>query len=291
MSAGRLVILAGGISSRMRNAAVYSTHTDPKLLDDAARKAKAMIGLGEGDRPFMDYLLFNARETGYEEIVIVVGAADQSIRGYYGALDRDNVFRGLKISYAIQEIPANRSKPLGTADALLQALRSRSDWSGQTFSVCNSDNLYSRRALKQMAASRHRNAFADYDRSALQFESSRIAGFAVTKKDEESYLVDIIEKPGLDQIQEVADRNGRIGVSMNLYRLYYDMILPYLENAPMHPVRQEKELPAAVAAMARDFPKSVYAYPLHEHVPDLTSRGDIDVVKEYLRKEFTDFSF
>lgn len=291
MITNRVVILAGGISSRMKNAPTSLGRIDPRLLQDAAQKAKAMIGLGEGQRPFLDYLMFNARQAGYRDIVIVIGAADHSIRDYYGTKDRDNQFRGLSISYATQEIPAGRSKPLGTADALLQALRFRPDWQGNPFCVCNSDNLYSRHALNLLAESEHENALADYDRSALQFDSERIAGFAVIKKNAQNYLLDLIEKPLLQEIEDAADQHDRIGVSMNLYRLQYDAILPYLENVPLHPIRQEKELPAAVAAMARDYPRSIYVYPLNEHVPDLTSPADIEVVQEYLMREFKDFSF
>jgi glucose-1-phosphate adenylyltransferase len=69
------------------------------------------------------------------------------------------------------------------------------------------------------------------------------------------------------------------------------MILPYLESIPLHPERQEKELPTAVIMMIRDYPQSCYAHPLKEHVPDLTSRDDIAVVQAYLEREFKDISF
>jgi hypothetical protein len=126
----------------------------------------------------------------------------------------------------------------------------------------------------------------DYDRAALCFETGRTQHFAVLERDEQGSLVDIIEKPTPEQIQKVAGAEGRVGVSMNLFRFSYDMILPFLHDVPLHPVRMEKELPAAVMMMVEEFPGSMKAIPRAEHVPDLTSAQDIIIVEELLRKEF-----
>ena len=170
---------------------------------------------------------------------------------------RGNEFHGMEISYAVQRIPAGRTKPLGTADALLCALRVRSDWRGTTFTVCNSDNLYSRNVLNRLIACGHICALIDYDREALGFEPSRIR-----------------------------DSSGRVGVSMNIFRFAYDTVLPFLEEVPLHPVRMEKELPVAVARMIEKSPRSVLTIPVSEYVPDLTGRGDIAVVQEYMRTHY-----
>ncbi len=291
MSDGRLVILAAGISSRMKKSAVPQMIADKTLIDDADYKAKSMIGVGKDHRPFLDYLLYNARQTGYKDVLIIVGEKDDSIRKYYGQKDRDNEFHGLKISYATQWIPTGKEKPIGTADALYQGLKYRSDWSGLQFTVCNSDDLYSEKALKLMLQNDFKNAIIDYDRRALQFEWNRIEKFAVTIKDEEGFLTNIIEKPSEDQIRAAEGKNGFIGVSMNIFRLKYDMIYPFLEKVPFHPVRNEKELPEAVTMMAAAHPKSVFAFPFAEHVPDLTDKNDILPVKKYLETHFENAAF
>ncbi len=285
----QLVILAGGISSRMKKASDVAL--TPALQDDADTKSKAMIGLGESGRPFLDFLLFNVREAGYRDVVIVVGKGDASIRSYYGAKDRGNEFEGLSVSYVVQPVPPGRVKPLGTADALLHALRARPDWAGTRLTVCNSDNLYSRHALKLMRTAPSGCAMIDYDRRALAFPASRIEQFAVILRDENSRLVSIVEKPGPEDLERARDRSGRIGVSMNIWRFPYDRILPCLEETPLHPVRQEKELPAAVLILLRRWPGSLVTIPLGEHVPDLTDRRDILEVQKYLAREFPDFSF
>ena len=290
MTGEKLVVLAGGISSRMKKPAEKEEHIDGRLLNESDEKTKSMIGVGRDYRPFLDYLLYNARCSGHTDILIVVGEKDESIRKYYGGQDKNNKVFGLNISYAIQKIPEGFSKPIGTADALYQGLVSVPEWSGCSFTVCNSDNLYSIKALETVLNSSYMNMLIDYDRSALEFETDRIARFAVTKKNEKGFLLDIIEKPSIEEIHMVKGKDGFIGVSMNIFRLQYDMIMPLLEKVPFHPVRNEKELPEAVKMMANEVPESVYAYPMAVHVPDLTNKNDIIPVQKYLEKHYPDFA-
>lgn len=291
MAGGKLVVLAGGISSRMKKSVVSEMPIDNSLISDADLKAKSMIGVGRDHRPFLDYLLYNAREAGYTDVLVVIGEKDDSIRNYYGKKESGNDFHGLSISYAVQKVPPGRQKPMGTADALYQGLGAAGEWSGQKFTVCNSDNLYSQKALKLMLETEHENAMVDYDRDALEFELDRIARFAVTLKDEEGYLTGIVEKPSEDQIKASKGKNGFIGVSMNIFGLQYDMIYPFLEKVPFNAVRNEKELPEAITMMIRENPKCLFTYPLAEHVPDLTAKTDILPVKQYLEKHFAQASF
>ena len=284
-----LLVLAGGISSRMRRPG--SKALDARLEADADAKSKGMIGVGKDGRPFLDYVLFNAREAGFRDITIVVGEKDHSIREYYGPADRGNPFHGMSIGYAIQPIPPGRTKPLGTADAMMWGLRARPDWEGMWFTVCNSDNLYSVRAMKILRESRADCTFIDYDRAALEFESERIAAFSVLLTDAQHRLLEIVEKPDPETSARLVGPGGRVGVSMNIFSFAYDRIAPLLERVPPHPVRQEKEIPTAVMMMLTEKPGSVITVPLAEHVPDLTNRDDIGRVQEFLAREFRKFSW
>jgi glucose-1-phosphate adenylyltransferase len=259
---------------------------DEKLLKETETKAKSMLSVGMNDRPFMDYLLYNAVEAGFRDVLIVLNEKDDSIKSYYGLEDEGNEFLNLKISYAIQKIPEGRVKPLGTADALLQGLQQKRDWAGSKFIVCNSDNLYSVAALRLLLEDEHLNSLIDYNREALEFERSRILKFAVITKNEERYLTDIIEKPNEEELEKAKDKNGVIGVSMNIFSFSYDLIYRYLERTPIHPVRNEKEIPSALTIMIKENPQSMYCYPLSEHVPDLTEKEDIPAVKKYLQEKF-----
>jgi ADP-glucose pyrophosphorylase len=168
----------------------------------------------------------------------------------------------------------------------MQAMNVRRDWRGKKFTICNSDNIYSQRALGLLRETHHPCALIDYDREALQFRDERIEQFAVIHKDVEGYLVDIVEKPTTEQIQSATDSSGRVGISMNIFRFSYDLILPLLERLPLHPVRQEKEIPHAVKLLVQQNPRAVGTIPLSEYVPDLTTKSDIPLVREYLKREF-----
>lgn len=275
----------------MRQPAKNLQGIDRTLLLQADERTKGMIGVGKGERPFLDYLLYNARQAALTDIEIVIAKDDLVVKDFYGTKDRGNSFHGLSISYAYQHIPAGRRKPLGTADALLQALRARPDWSGGDCIVCNSDNLYSERAFRLLAESQDLNALIDYDSDGLEFEPERIAQFGIMKKDKEGYVVGITEKPDPEDLNQAQKDSHGWRVSMNIFRFECDRILPYLENCPLHPVRQEQELPLAVHRMVQDHPRTVRAIPLKEHVPDLSYKTDILRVQKYLQDHIPDLDW
>ena len=281
-----LVILAGGISSRMKKAASSSSGIDPVVARDAMQKPKAMLGVGDQQRPLLDYLLYNIHAAGYHDVVLVVGENDQSIREYY----KMHTHHGLELSYITQPIPDGRSKPLGTADALLRVLNARNTWRGRKFTVCNSDNIYSRNALRLLREHPHSCSMIDYDCNGLKFEQKRIEQFSIIRKDSEGFLTRIIEKPSPEDFSNAAIPDGRVGISMNIFRFSYDTIYSILERVPLHPIRQEKELPCAVTMLVEEHPRSMMTIPLAEVVPDLTYQTDIPLVQEYLLKEFPHFS-
>lgn len=272
------MILAAGMSSRMKKEVTGVSPAVGKLVAEANQKPKAMIGLGKAGRPFMDYLLFHAAKAGYREALLVINERDGFTEPYYAGRE----LWGLKLSFARQEIPSGRKKPLGTADAVLQGMLVKPDWAGGRFTVCNSDNLYSVEVLGKLLEDTHLCAMIDYDRDALGVEAERVKAFAVIWKDEEGYLMDIVEKPGPAEIEKARDSNGRVGVSMNIFRLDYDAVLPMLKACPLHPQRQEKELPTALKMLLKNNPQAIFTIPVAEPVPDLTSKGDLLKVQTYL---------
>lgn len=288
MNDPNIVILAGGISSRMKKSASAAQGLEQSLVKDAVAKSKSMIGVGIEQRPFLDYLLYNVREAGYRNVVLLIGQNDATLREYYGGKTRPKILSSMNISFVIQPIPEGRSKPLGTADALLRSLEARPDWTSKQFTVCNSDNLYTVETLKLLLDSPERNALIDYDFDGLRFPRERIFQFAVLKIDADGYVTDILEKPSEEQLQEAGHHPG---VSMNIFRFSYDDILLYLKQVPLHPERSEKELPEAVRMMVRDTPHTVKAYRRSEYVPDLTTVDDIPQVRQYLHEHFSAVQF
>jgi glucose-1-phosphate adenylyltransferase len=175
---------------------------------------------------------------------------------------------------------------MGTGDALMQTLVQYPILRKEVFTVCNSDNLYSVEAMQSLLKSTSSNAFIAYDREGLNFHLSRIATFALLSISAEGFLLDIIEKPGLQQAAAFKDASGRLRVSMNLWKLNGSDVFQYLKELEPHPVRNEKELPTAILHMIRAFPKKMKAIPQFEHVPDLTSKEDIAILKDYIQQHY-----
>jgi glucose-1-phosphate adenylyltransferase len=280
-----LIILAGGTSSRMKNSMI-SKNLSEEELKNANTRSKALLEFGNGKRPIIDFLLLNAKKAGYQKIVIVIGEQGALFKKYYGNKQKNNSFKGLSISYATQYIPKGRNKPLGTADALFQALEQYPVLKSTSFTVCNSDNLYSIKALQALLICKDSNAFINYDRDALQFPIEKIQCFALTLVDKNFHLETIIEKPSMNQVSNYKDAKGKYRVSMNVFKFKGTEIYSFLKNCPIDPKRNEKELPSAILKMIRESNAYIKGIPFAEHVPDLTSKEDIAIMKDYIATHY-----
>ena len=153
---------------------MISKNLSEEELKNANTRSKALLEFGNAKRPILDFLLLNAEKAGYKKVVIVIGEQGALFKEYYGKQLKDNSFKGLSISYAIQYIPKGKDKPFGTADALFQALTQFPELQHEVFTVCNSDNLYSVAALQALLICKDANAFINYDRDALLFPMEKI---------------------------------------------------------------------------------------------------------------------
>jgi glucose-1-phosphate thymidylyltransferase len=280
-----LLILAAGASSRMKESQNIEDLSSSDFIV-ANTMSKALIGYGKEQRPILDFLLKNAKKAGYKNVCLVIGKESDAFKTFYGNKTKDNPFKGLRISYATQYIPNGREKPFGTADAVSQALEQYPHLQKEVFTVCNSDNLYSVKALKALATTNSLNAFIAYDRDGLQFSTKRISNFALVLLDEDNNLIDIVEKPSVSNIEKYKDANGKFRVSMNIFKFDGTAMFQYLNNCPIHPKRNEKELPTAVLNFCGDHPGQFEGIAFCEHVPDLTMKDDIQTFKLYLKENF-----
>jgi len=280
-----LIILAGGMSSRMKKPST-SKKVNEDETNQANNRSKSLISVGNSGRPLMDYLLFNAKKAGYKNIYIVINEKGGLFKEFYGNKNANNNFKALNISFPIQYIPKERIKPFGTADAVFQAVEQFPELQSQQFTVCNSDNLYSQNSLQILRKTKNQNALISFDRDALAFSLEKIYSFAIMNLDDNNYLKDIIEKPTITEAKDYKDANGKIRVSMNIFKMDGKTIYPYLKNCPIHPVRNEKEIPTVVLNCVADYPDSFAAIPLSEHVPDLTAKDDIIIIKDFLKKHY-----
>ena len=281
----KLLILAGGMSSRMKKALAEDTSLDSKIIEQANTLPKCMIGLGKNGRPFLDYVLYNASNAGIQEVILLLNPKDTVTQPYYENLTSTGNNWGLHIKFARQYIPENREKPLGTTDAIEQALAQHPEWVESRFIACNGDNLYPVSAFQMLAEDAHPNAMLDWDSVGNTIERTR--NCAIIKKDAEGFLLDLLEKPNDEEWEEIVNTMPRIGISWNIFAFNAKDLLPFMQKTPLHPVRNEKEIPVTVRLWANEVPGSIYTILISEVLPDLTSKHDIAAIQAILENEYS----
>ena len=269
-----LVIMVGGASSRMKRS--LKAKTDQKgVMDNIPHKS--LIPVGKNSRPFLYYLVRNAVDAGYTKLYLITSPENDV---FQNMIDNGGLPSGMDVFLAIQNVPEGRAKPLGTADALQQCLDQYPELKQTTFTVCNGDNLYSVGALKDLKSARKApHALISYGSSGFEYTEERIAKFAVMDISDDGFLQQIIEKPNVEDVPKYRDESGELRVSMNIFSFSGKEIYPYLKNCPIDPVRDEKELPKAVAILVEEHSQSVLCIPRSEHIPDLTDANDIQLFK------------
>jgi glucose-1-phosphate adenylyltransferase len=255
----RLLILAGGMSSRMKKELKNDNSLDARLIEQANTLPKGMIGLGRNGRPFLDYLVYNAAQAGVEEVLLLLNQKDTVTQPHYENLQREGKTWGVKMLFARQIIPEGREKPLGTADAVWQALAQHYPWQTSRFVVCNSDNLYPVAVLKRLLEDVHPNALPEFD--SRPYTEAQVRNCAIILKDKAGFLTDLIEKPDDKEWNALVQTQPKIGVSWNIFAFQGEELLPFLEKTPLS-ARNEKELPETVRLMAEE--KDIFCLPATE---------------------------
>ena len=270
-----LLIMAGGASSRMKRSLSQSNLTqDEKNL--AGKVHKSLIPLGKEKKPLLFYLISNAVAVGVTDIYLITSSENEPFQKLVGTSKINNSFAGAKVHFAIQYLKKGHIKPIGTADAVEQTLVQYPELIEQTFIICNGDNLYSKAAFKNLLKPRKvTNALISYARSGLRFKDERIEKFAVMDVDSLGYLKKIIEKPDPKTVEKYRDTTGEIRVSMNIFSFSGKQLNTYLKNCPIHPERNEKELPEAIRLLNIKEPNQIKCFGMKEHILDLTSADDI----------------
>lgn len=273
-----IVILAAGMSSRMKKSTDSSIGSTK--ADEANKKSKSLITFG--NKPFIYFLLENIVDAGFQNVIMVVG---QDYEDFKNEMDKFPNISKINIEYAIQSIPENRVKPFGTADAVYQTMDQIDKLKNQSFCVCNSDNLYSTKSLKLIRENSYDNAVLAYDRDSLNFPKDRVSSFSILMINSEFNLVNFIEKPTQEQVEQNLDDNGKIRVSMNIFKFDGSQAFEFIKSCPVNPLRNEKELPSAIVNMISHDSLYMKGIPIAEHVPDLTSKSDIQIIQKLIESK------
>ena len=270
-----IVVLAAGMSSRMKKS--VDLKIDHKKVNEANNKSKSLITFN--NKPFIYFLLKNIVDAGFENVIMVVG---KDFEDFKNRIDELKLPSKIKVKYAVQKIPNDRVKPFGTADAVSQTMQQMPELQKTSFCVCNSDNLYSALSLKLIRENSFENAVLAYDRDSLDFPKDRVSSFSILMMDDQFNLVNFIEKPTPEQVSDNLDDNGKIRVSMNIFKFNGNQAFEFIKNCPINPLRNEKELPSALVNMINEDGLYMKGIPIAEHVPDLTSKADINTIQKLI---------
>lgn len=271
----KLIIMAAGASSRMKRSLETSELT-PETKKIASSAHKSLIPLGFKQKPLLFHLIQNAVNAGFKEVYLITSPENEAFRACVGSAPKNNHFAGALVHYAIQYLLQGRNKPLGTADAVQQAMEQHPELKNESFTICNGDNLYSVHAFALLLAPRDtHHALISCNRSSLNYSSARMSSFAIIDISEEGLLENIIEKPDPETLKNYEDTSDYIGVSMNIFSFKGALLFPYLKNCPIHLERNEKELPEAVRMMIKESKNRTRCFKVSEHLPDLTSAEDL----------------
>lgn len=277
-----LVIMAGGASSRMKRS-LEGVNLDADVIYAAQNWHKSLIPIDDHKRPLLFYLLRNAVNAGIQKVYIITSVENEPFYHFLEAYKTEDVVTQLQIKIAVQKVPLDRNKPLGTADAVLQCMEQYPELKQQYFTVCNGDNLYSSKVMGKLRMERTSpHAIMAYSGSGLGFDDERLSKFAVMDIDANGHLLQIIEKPEVQQLNQFRDTHGELAISMNIFNFSGEHIYPFLQNCPLHPTRDEKELPEAVRMAVRENPLAFNCLPISEMLPDLTTAADIKKMNLYL---------
>jgi dTDP-glucose pyrophosphorylase len=119
-----LVVLAAGLSSR---------YGRPKQLEP----------LGPSGETLVDYSVFDAQRAGFGRVVLVIRRELEAVMRAHAA----ERWGGVDVRHAFQETGPGRTKPWGTAEAVLAAGAFE-----VPFGVCNADDFYGAAGFRSLAA-------------------------------------------------------------------------------------------------------------------------------------------
>jgi dTDP-glucose pyrophosphorylase len=269
-----LIIMAGGRSSRMKKSAHQLGDHD--LASKVKQLHKSLIPLGTSQTPLLSRLCLEAFKAGVTDVIVVTSPENEPFKEWQKSFTKHTHQAANAIHFAVQLTDASSGKPMGTADAIYQAMLQYPKLKNQRFIITNGDNQYSANALsKAVHHTRSPHALIAYEAKSLGYSEERISSFALIRAAHQ-YVSEIVEKPQVETLDRFKDTEGNLMVSMNLWLADGASFFNALERCPIHPERKEKELPEAFRLAIKDNPSSVFVHLVHETLPDLTSASDLN---------------
>jgi len=214
----------------------------PTLLILAAGMAsrygsmKQTEGFGPSGETIMDYSIYDAIAAGFGKVVFIIRKdfaenfkANFDTR-FKGKIAVDYVYQDITSFVDPSDMPADRTKPWGTAHAILCA----KDQVKEPFAVINADDFYSKAAFQKAAdflttqCDEHTYGIIGYQLDKTLSENGTVSR-GVCKVDENNNLVAINERTKIYSLEgkvvyeegdEVIEVPGNASVSMNFWCLH-----------------------------------------------------------------------
>ena len=176
------VVLAGGKGAR--------------LMPLTLAMPKEMIRVGT--KPVIEHALYVLIAGGIEEILVVVGRKKEAITDYLGSGER----LGVDVYFKIQE------ELKGTADAVYQA---RGFVGNEDFVVIFGDNYLRPPAVMKEVVRFHEEKKADA--TVVLHPAKDPTRFGVVKLDSNGKVLDMVEKPTLEEAEPYKTENGYVNIA------------------------------------------------------------------------------
>ena len=269
-----MIIMAAGVSSRMK--ASNGNYTLPKeQVSQSNTRAKGFIEISEKNETLIYHIIKNSVASKISDFIIILSQDSNESQSYLRKIEKE---LSIKIDFAFQDYYGNE-KPMGTADAIYQAMNQFPELKTSRFLVCNSDNLYSTKAIEMLKSESICNSMIAYNSDCLNFNDEKISSFSILEI-KNNFLSKIIEKPDIDLIKTIDNKKF---VSMNIFSFFGNQIYEYLRDCEINEYRGEKEIASAIQNMVNDKKESIKIFKICEHVPDLTLKDDIQLIKSFLK--------
>ena len=285
-----LVIMAAGIGSRFGGG------------------TKQLAEVGPEGQIIMDYSIFDAVEAGFNKVVFIIR---KDLEAEFREIVGNKTEKICKVEYAFQELdnlpnghklPANRTKPWGTGQAVLAA----KNCINEPFVVINADDYYGKEAF-QMAHKflvENPNAKTDYCMVGyiLNNTLSNNGGVSrgVIQVDENNFLVDIVETHNITKVEsgaEIVNENSATPidvnskVSMNMWGMSCDFLevleekfTNFLEETSPEDLKSEFLLPLVIGNMVKETSVTVKVLETNDTWFGVTYKEDKDGVIQEFRK-------
>lgn len=295
-----LLIMAAGIGSRFGGG------------------IKQLEPVGLHDEIIMDYSIHDAIKAGFNKIIFVIRKEiEADFRERIGnRLEGICGNAGVELDYAFQnmkdvpgEVPAERSKPWGTGQAVLAA----KDLIHEPFAVINADDYYGKEAFCQL----HDWLVLDHEETAIAMagfilkntlsENGGVTRGVCTVEDGRTHITDVVETSNIVMTKDGAEADGvaldpESYVSMNMWgfpakegcapaylQMLEDGFQEFFEkDVPANPLKAEYLLPTHIGGLLREGKCSVKVLETKDKWFGVTYKEDKELVVNSFKKLIAD---